>query len=658
MAILQLHIKKNLSEVTNIVVTDGTHIWTRQEEYDNWYFGDFVTKISGNKIYVQPPSGYTFTSVTYGNSDNATYNRWSGGTVAIENGIIVATMSGSNFPDLWIQNWTIVSITPSWSHDLYCTTSDRTKADFYWNDGTDDTQLTSDLTTVQNDEYVKIVPKSGVTITACHIDVIDPDGVDTGTDIAGTDESGWWKIVTGNSNDGYKYNIDITYTEIETFTVTKSSSNADKYTVSPSSMSGTTPLTVVCTPISGYAITDGYIEYDGSFGDDVIGTVTDGVLTIVIPQNSGYSSGTIYVWVQELSVEYTGQMIWDSRQLFSQLTLSPAEFAEFTYSEESGQVIQLTPNEGYRITDATIFSDTIDATSMNLQQDGSWTYTITPADNTSGTLDDDVYNFTVYCTGEAEPTPSTERVEFYTIYEPTNENMQAINNAIFIDSHGTIDTLNYFISYKKFFCNIPTDGTTALKAGKFNFNILAPYVNSKIIEVDCGSIDIDELYEDILDYSPYTQIRVYLPFCGFEYLDVEKLMGHTIHLKYQVDVMSGRCLAQLFTDIVSPETCYYQFAGTIAADEPLSQANTYYKGGYELLTSNMLGELQPFVVVSTAKNLEGDVADYEGLPSAEVVRVGDVTGYIRYKSIFASRMTATESEKAEIEQLLKQGVFV
>lgn len=629
-------------------------------EESGYYTTSWNTSIS-KSIFILPKPGYIITNITANYQNNSGNQGNIGVNTSSDTGARYATVNSNfDYSSYWLQfNVTLEAEATGWSHSLYCSASDRTKADFYWNDGTDDIQLTSNLTTVQNDEYVTVIPKSGVTLTNCYIDIYDDMGDYTGERINGVIQSdGSWKVTTGDREDGYEYHIEISYTEIETFTVTKGSGNADKYTVSPTSMSGETPLTVVCTPIVGYAITDGYVEYDGSFGEEVAGTVTDGVLTIVIPKNSGYDSGTIHLWVQEVGIEYTGRMIWDSTQTFSQLTMSPAEFAEFTYGEDSGQVIKLTPNEGYKITDATIFSDTIDSTQMNLQPDGSWTYTITPADNVSGTLDDGVYSFTVYCTGEAEPTPSTERVEFYTIYEPTNENMQAINNAIFIDSQGTVDTLSYFISYKRFFCNIPTDGTTALKAGRYNFNVLAPYVDSKIIEVDCGSINIEELYEDLLDYSPYTQIRVYLPFCGFEYLDVEKLMGHTIHLKYQVDIMSGRCLAQLFTDIVTPETCYYQFAGTIAADEPLSQAGTYYKGGYELLTSNMLGELQPFVVVSTAKNLEGNGADYEGLPSAEVVRVGDVTGYIRYKSIFASGMTATESEKAEIEQLLKQGVFV
>lgn len=61
--------------------------------------------------------------------------------------------------------------------------------------------------------------------------------------------------------------------------------------------------------------------------------------------------------------------------------------------------------------------------------------------------------------------PSEERVDFFTIYEPTNENMQKINDAIFINAADgtTINVQQYFSSYKKFYCKIPVAGYKQLK---------------------------------------------------------------------------------------------------------------------------------------------------------------------------------------------------
>lgn len=469
----------------------------------------------------------------------------------------------------------------------------------------------------------------------------------------------WTHIITASEASTYEgwtsWNWSVTTSH--QFTFTKGSPNPDRWTCTPTAGAAyDLPYNILVTPVSGYRITSGYLEYDNGWGDSVSGVLNNGVLTISLPDQSDYTSGVVMVFTEEdVSPTYTGKIEIDSRVDFSRLTVSPTE--EFSFSDDVGQIVRLTPDDGYRLTEAKMFYGTLNEDNFTIQSDGSWTYTLTGDDKDSGTLVEGVYQFTIYYEGEAIPAPSTERMNFYTIYEPTNSNMETINDAIFIDSQGTVNVLNNFISYKRFFCTIPSDGTTALKAGRYNFNVLAPYVDEPTLEIDCGSIDITELRHSLVDYSPYTQIRVYLPFCGFEYLDVEKLMGHRVHLKYQVDILSGRCLAQLYVDLVSPETCYYQFGGTIAAEEPFSQGGNY-KGWYELITTNMLGELQPYVVVSTAKLLEGNLAEYEGLPTAQVVRVGDVDGYVEYKSIHAEGMLATESEKLEIERLLREGVYV
>ena len=77
-----------------------------------------------------------------------------------------------------------------------------------------------------------------------------------------------------------------------------------------------------------------------------------------------------------------------------------------------------------------------------------------------------------------------------------------------------------------------------------------------------------------------------------------------------------------------------------------------------MLTSLQLGELQPFVLISTKEPLEGNVAEYDGLPSNEIKKVKDCSGYIRYSFISASGCRGTDAEKTEIENLLKSGINI
>lgn len=257
--------------------------------------------------------------------------------------------------------------------------------------------------------------------------------------------------------------------------------------------------------------------------------------------------------------------------------------------------------------------------------------------------------------------PSEERVDFFTIYEPTNANMKKINDAIFINAADgtTINVQQYFSSYKKFYCKIPVAGYKQLKGGRYDFGEQAPYVKEHTIVVDCGSVEIPEQNQSLLDYSPFSRLTIYLPFIGFQELDDKLVVGHTLKVQYVVDVLSGRCLAQLFVDRTDLQSCFAEYGGTIAADEIFGTDNGYnYYGAYELMTTLQLGELSCYVLIHTKIPLEGDIVNYKGLPTNEIVKVGDVSGFVKYSSIHVDGMTATDAEKSEIESLLMSGIFV
>jgi hypothetical protein len=257
--------------------------------------------------------------------------------------------------------------------------------------------------------------------------------------------------------------------------------------------------------------------------------------------------------------------------------------------------------------------------------------------------------------------PSEERVDFFTIYEPTNANMKKINDTIFINAgdNNTVNVLHYFSSYKKFYCKIPVAGYKQLKGGRYDFGEQAPYVKEHTIVVDCGGVEIAGQYQSLLDYSPFSRLTIYLPFIGFQELDDKLVVGHTLKVQYVVDVLSGRCLAQLYVDSTELKSCIAEYGGTIAADEMFGGDGGYnYYGAYELMTTLQLGELSCYVLIHTKIPLEGDIVNYKGLPTNEIVKVGNVTGFIKYSSIHVDGMTATDVEKSEIENLLLSGIFV
>lgn len=335
----------------------------------------------------------------------------------------------------------------------------------------------------------------------------------------------------------------------------------------------------------------------------------------------------------------------------SEYTVEPA--SPITVSGDVNLVVTL--NDGYKWDDATQII-TIDGNEITgTVSENTCTFALTTTNVGTGGAITWGLHFSV-----VQP-PSEERVDFFTIYEPTNANMKKINDAIFINAADgtTINVQQYFSSYKKFYCKIPVAGYKPLKGGRYDFGEQAPYVKEHTIIIDCGSVEIPEQNQSLLDYSPFSRITIYLPFIGFQELDDKLVVGHTLKVQYVVDVLSGRCLAQLFVDRTDLQSCFAEYGGTIAADEIFGTDNGYnYYGAYELMTTMQLGELSCYVLIHTKIPLEGDIVNYKGLPTNEIVRVGDVTGFVKYSSIHVDGMTATDSEKSEIESLLMSGIFV
>ena len=335
----------------------------------------------------------------------------------------------------------------------------------------------------------------------------------------------------------------------------------------------------------------------------------------------------------------------------SEYTVEPV--SPITVSGDINLVITL--NDGYKWDDAAQII-TIDGNEITgTVSEKTCTFALTTANVGTGGAITWGLHFSV-----VQP-PSEERIDFFTIYEPTNANMKKINDTIFINAgdSNTVNVLQYFSSYKKFYCKIPVAGYKQLKGGRYDFGEQAPYVKEHTIVVDCGSVEIAEHYQSLLDYSPFSRLTIYLPFIGFQELDDKLVVGHTLKVQYVVDVLSGRCLAQLYVDSTEVKSCIAEYGGTIAADEMFGGDSGYnYYGAYELMTTMQLGELSCYILIHTKIPLEGDIVNYKGLPTNEIVKVGDVTGFIKYSSIHVDGMTATDVEKSEIESLLLSGIFV
>ena len=258
---------------------------------------------------------------------------------------------------------------------------------------------------------------------------------------------------------------------------------------------------------------------------------------------------------------------------------------------------------------------------------------------------------------EPQPVEPTEELPFVNIYNPTQAQLVDAANALFMnfDTGNVVDINPYIVSIHKVFVPVSTDEAfQPIKFGKYNTQVNSKVVNKKVSRVSCGKVTVPELYHNALDYSPFTTVRIWLPFLGFYDLSIDELSNKEIELTYTIDLVNGKALAEISND----DGVIYRFVGTAYAQEPYhteslnNMSTAYINGAYNM------ADFTPYLLIERPINLTPSNNDLEGLPTYKVVTIGDMKGYLRCRKVFATDMIATEAEKNEIEALLHDGVLV
>lgn len=264
---------------------------------------------------------------------------------------------------------------------------------------------------------------------------------------------------------------------------------------------------------------------------------------------------------------------------------------------------------------------------------------------------------TAHATAQEEPVDPTSELAFVNVYNPTQKELVDAANALFMNfSTGQIvDTSKYIVAIHKVFVPVSTDeALKPIKFGSYNTQVNSKVVSLRTAHVSCGKVTVPELHHNALDYSPYTTVRIWLPFLGFFDLSIDELSNKEVELTYTIDLVNGKALAEISND----DGVIYRFVGTAYEREPyytesLNNVSTVYiNGAYNM------ADYTPYLLIERPINLTPSNNDLEGLPTYKEVTIGDMTGYVRCRKVFATDMIATEAEKNEIEALLCAGVLV
>lgn len=209
-----------------------------------------------------------------------------------------------------------------------------------------------------------------------------------------------------------------------------------------------------------------------------------------------------------------------------------------------------------------------------------------------------------------------------------------------------------------------------------------------------GSVAITEHYKSFLDYAPYTNVIIYLPYIGFKELDTSLVMGKTLRIEYTLDVITGGCLAQIYVGKIR----LYEFNGNIGVDISITASNraqvesAYINAGVGVVSSAMSGNVtgavnsivgaatsqyhysgtgnpSPSCVASTNRTcyVVIDHPQYQPLKAFNHTRgrmcclsktIGSLKGYtVCDGNVDISGISATDEEKEEIVNILSTGFF-
>lgn len=240
--------------------------------------------------------------------------------------------------------------------------------------------------------------------------------------------------------------------------------------------------------------------------------------------------------------------------------------------------------------------------------------------------------------------------------------------------------------------------TEHVKLGSFDTGASAYKITNQYVVVDCGSLSLKEYWGSALDYAPYTDIEIFLPFCGMKTIRIEDAQALTLVLKYYVDVLTGSCVAFLKCG----QSVLYTFTGNCLQHIPVtSQSSDLLKNsisaagalGVGMMTGNpaaaasgaaygaintatsknhvqrsgdlagsagILGDFTPYVIIHRPiQSLAKGYNQFKGYPCNITYTLSNLNGYTEVEHVHLTGISgATDAELEEIESLLKEGVII
>lgn len=154
--------------------------------------------------------------------------------------------------------------------------------------------------------------------------------------------------------------------------------------------------------------------------------------------------------------------------------------------------------------------------------------------------------------------PGISELGFVNIYKCASGALNLLGATLFPDVSSATDVMtaitamsdaiwnskliDYVISIHMVPADVPAGSDEDIKIGTRTLTgIKGARVQSDYVEVDLGTLKVDELYTNFNDY--HTRARLFLPFYGFVEIKPEYWQSATLHVIYRINVVDGSFIA-------------------------------------------------------------------------------------------------------------------
>lgn len=187
--------------------------------------------------------------------------------------------------------------------------------------------------------------------------------------------------------------------------------------------------------------------------------------------------------------------------------------------------------------------------------------------------------------------------------------------------------------------------------GNYDSNVKSTRLITYKTEIDGGIISVPEKYKNVYDYLN-TECILHLPNFNKMYINTEYVIGQTLTIKYIIDLYTGNVTANVYSSFIDDiiETQTQQIAENIPF---IQKQNNSVVGTVSNINKNTITT----AFIEIVRNIPYDNENIFGKETIDYCVIGTKTGYIKVSDVVLN-CTATVEEKEEIEQLLKEGVFI